>query len=85
MKKGKLGITLFSAVALLAILLTALHTQAPVPGDEQMLAVQIATETGTRTLEVWTEDWENFYVFLPGHVTLEQAMLQANGEREINE
>ena len=83
MKKGKFGIALFSAAILLAVLVMAVKIQPAASGSEQMLSVQVATDTGTRTLDVWTEDWSRFYAFLPGHVSLEQTVLQANEEDSV--
>lgn len=80
MRKGKLWIALFSAVVLLVILLMAIHTQ---PGTSKMqpVVLQIATETGTENLDIWETEEGSLYVFLPGHVQPEQAvLLSADGK-----
>jgi len=70
MKKGKIGIVLLSAVMLLVILLMAIHT-VPEPVREHPVAIQ----AGSEILDVWTEDGENYYAFLPGHVRFEDAVV----------
>lgn len=62
MKKGKLGLAAFSVVALLVILLMAIHTLPAAPVDTAPVSVQI----GTETVEVWRLDEEHYYAFLPG-------------------
>lgn len=68
MKKGKTGLAIFSAAVLIAIVLMAIHTA---PDPVSSAPVQI--RAGSQTLDVWTEDGENYYAFLPGHIQLSQA------------
>ena len=70
MRKGKLGIALFSAVILLAIVLLAIHT-----APEDAAANPVVIQAGEERVEVWTEDGENYYAFLPGHVQTEQVLI----------
>lgn len=63
MKKGKLGLALFSAAALLIILLLAVHT---IPTDSGN-TVPVSVQVGTETVDIWTADGESWYVFLPGN------------------
>jgi len=69
MKKGKFGIALFSAAVLALILLLAIHTTPAAVTD----AVPVILRAGTETVNVWAEDGETWYAFLPGNVG--EAML----------
>lgn len=70
MKKGKIGIVLLSAVMLIAILLMAVHTL-PEPGRENPVMIR----AGEELLNVWTEDGERFFAFLPGYTRFEEAVV----------
>lgn len=70
MRKGKLGIAVFSAAVLLAILLMAIRTIPVTDGGNP-----VAILAGDEILQVWTEDGQNYYAFLPGHVQTEQVMI----------
>lgn len=70
MKKGKIGIAVFSAVILLVILLLAIHT-IPDTADGNPVSLQ----AGTETLNVWSEDGKTYYAFLPGHAQPDQVTI----------
>lgn len=70
MKKGKFGIALFSAAVLLVILLMAIHTM-PDSGSTDPVAIR----AGAETLQVWTQDDETYYAFLPSHAQPEQTVI----------
>lgn len=70
MNKGKFGLSLFSAVVLVIIILLSVHA-APEPVPAHPVAIQ----AGDETVNVWTADGENYYGFLPGHIRFEEAML----------
>lgn len=70
MKKEKFCLALFSAAVLLAILLLAVHT-VPEPGPESPVVIC----AGSELLNVWTEDGENYYGFLPGHIRFGEAQI----------
>ena len=72
MKKGKIGIVLVSAVMLFVILLMAIKTT-----PESVDAGPITIHTGSEQLDVWTDNGETYYAFLPGHVPMDQAVIQA--------
>ncbi len=70
MNKGKFGLSLFSAVVLVIIILLSVHA-APEPVPAHPVAIQ----AGEETVNVWTADGENYYGFLPGHIRFEEAVL----------
>lgn len=70
MRKGKWGLALGSAAVLLMILLLAVHT-APDSAPKNPAVIQ----AGEEMLNLWTEDGENYYAFLPGHVPFEEAVI----------
>jgi len=74
MKKGKIGIALFSAAVLLVILLMAIHMQ-PGAVKVQPVVLQVTNETGTDELNVWTAENGGLYAFLPGHVQPDQVVI----------
>ena len=40
-----------------------------------MLQLRITTDTGVHTVDVWTENWTQFYGFVPGNAALDQVEL----------
>ena len=70
MRKGKWGLALFSAAVLLMILLLAVHTQ-----PDSVPANPVVIQAGGEIVEIWTADGENYYAFLPGHVSWEEAVI----------
>lgn len=69
MKKGKFGLALFSAAVLLTVLVMAFQT-APEPAPVSPVAIQ----AGTEQVKVWRSDGETYVAFLPGHISLDQAV-----------
>lgn len=69
MKKEKFGLALFSAAVLLAVLVMAFQT-APEPAPPSPVAIQ----AGTEQVKVWRSDEETYVAFLPGHISLDQAV-----------
>lgn len=93
MKKGKLGLGVFSVAALLVILLMAVHTVPTASADAAPVLIQL----GAETVDIWTADGENYYAFLPGNtgeaqllpgtagVTLEgKALPRGSGDFAMN-
>lgn len=70
MKKGKYGLAVFSAAVLLAIVLMAIHTIPDTAGGNP-----VAIQAGNEMVDVWTEDGETYYAFLPGHAKTEQVVI----------
>ena len=75
MKKDKFLLALLSAVMLMAIVCMAVRS-GPEPEEPFPLAIQV----NNVQLDLWSDDGENYYAFLPGYAEVEDVCLLSRRE-----